>query len=305
MAVNSGLQKAADFAKVSEIDFVSSFGKSIRVLQEVLGITRKIEKKPGQNIKTYHVTGELADGTVAEGEDIPLSKYKTEVADVFELRVKKWAKQTSLEAINDKTYEQAVTDTDTKMLGDIHAGMRTEFFDFLKSPVKMDGTASAGTATSGKGLQGALAMAWGQLQVLCEDEADTGYLYFVNPLDIAEYLSTAEITTQTAFGMTYIKGFLGIYDVVSYSDVPRGKVIATPSNNIVLYHMNPKNSDLAKVFDFTVDKTGYVGVHHETEYGNMTTKTYAISGTKLFGEIVDYIVTSAIEAAAPEPAPVG
>ena len=74
MAADPNQMKAADFAKVSEIDFVTQFNKGIKVLQEILGITRKVEKVPGQVIKTYKVTGTLESGEVAEGETIPLSK---------------------------------------------------------------------------------------------------------------------------------------------------------------------------------------------------------------------------------------
>ena len=288
MATDPNLMKAADFAKVSEIDFVQQFNEGIRVLQEVLGITRKIEKVPGQVIKTYKVTGTLESGEVAEGEDIPLSKYKTVVAGTYELTVKKWRKQTTLEAINDKGYEQAVTDTDGKMVNDIQGGIRKEFFDFLAT-----GTGEA----SGKGLQGALAQTWGQLKVLFEDYdvADADFLYMVNPLDIADYLGEKDVTVQTAFGMTYIESFLGLYSVLVYSGVPQGTVYGTAKNNIILYYTNPRNSELAKAFEFTTDATGYIGVHHDTAYTNLTTDTVAICGMALYAELIDRIVVGSIE----------
>lgn len=288
MATDPNLMKAADFAKVSEIDFVQQFNEGIRVLQEVLGITRKIEKVPGQVIKTYKVTGTLESGEVAEGEDIPLSKYKTVVAGTYELTVKKWRKQTTLEAINDKGYEQAVTDTDGKMVNDIQGGIRKEFFDFLAT--------GAGEA-SGKGLQGALAQTWGQLKVLFEDYdvADADFLYMVNPLDIADYLGEKDVTVQTAFGMTYIESFLGLYSVLVYSGVPQGTVYGTAKNNIILYYTNPRNSELAKAFEFTTDATGYIGVHHDTAYTNLTTDTVAICGMALYAELIDRIVVGSIE----------
>lgn len=43
----TNIQKAADFARTSEIYFVEHFQKDIHVLMEVLGLTRKIEKQPG------------------------------------------------------------------------------------------------------------------------------------------------------------------------------------------------------------------------------------------------------------------
>lgn len=289
MATDPNMMKAADFAKVSEVDFVNQFNKGIRVLQEVLGITRKIEKVPGQVIKVYKVTGTLESGDVAEGEEIPLSKYKTEVADTFELSVKKYRKQVTLEAINDKGYEQAVTDTDEQMVKDIQGLIRKDFFAFLPT-----GTGRA----SGVGLQGALAATWGQLKVLFEDYdvADADLLYMVNPLDIAPYLADKDITVQTAFGMTYVESFLGLYNVLVYAGIPQGTVYGTAKNNIILYYTNPKNSEIAKAFDFTTDETGYIGVHHDVTYTNLTTDTVAIYGMALYAELIDHLVVATIAA---------
>ena len=284
MATDPKMMKAADFAKVSEVDFVNQFNKGIRVLQEVLGITRKVEKVPGQVVKTYKVTGTLESGDVAEGEEIPLSKYKTEVADTFELSVKKYRKQVTLEAINDKGYEQAVTDTDEQMVKDIQGLIRKDFFAFLPT-----GTGRA----SGVGLQGALAATWGQLKVLFEDYdvADADLIYMVNPLDIAPYLADTQVTVQTAFGMTYVESFLGLYNVLVYAGIPQGTVYGTAKNNIILYYTNPKNSEVAKAFDFTTDETGYIGVHHDVTYTNLTTDTVAI-----YAELIDHLVVGTIAA---------
>lgn len=288
MATDPNMMKAVDFAKVSEVDFVEQFSKGIRVLQEVLGITRKVEKVPGQNIKTYKVTGTLESGDVAEGETIPLSKYKTEVADTFELKVRKYRKQVTLEAINDKGYEQAVTDTDEQMVRDVQGLIRKDFFTFVQT-----GTGEA----SGVGLQGALAKTWGQLKVLFEDYdvADSDLLYMVNPLDIADYLGEKDVTVQTVFGMTYVESFLGLYNVLVHTGIPQGKVVGTAKNNIILYYTNPKNSEIAKAFDFTTDETGYVGVHHEVDYTNLTTDTVAIYGMALYAELIDHLVVGTIE----------
>lgn len=287
MATDPNVMKAADFAKVSEVDFVNQFNKGTRVLQEVLGITRKVEKVPGQLIKTYRVVGTLESGDVAEGEDIPLSKYKTEVAGTFELSVKKYRKQVTLEAINDKGYEQAVTDTDEQMVKDIQGLIRKGFFDFVKT-----GEGSA----NGVGLQGALAATWGRLKVLFEDYdvPDSDLLYMVNPIDIASYLADADVTVQTAFGMTYIENFLGLYNVLVHTGIPQGKVVGTAKNNIILYYTNPKNSEVAKAFDFTTDETGYIGVHHDVKYTNLTTDTVAIYGMALYAELIDHVVVGTI-----------
>ncbi len=290
MATDENTMKAADFAKVSSIDFVEMFSTNIAQLTEILGITRKVEKVPSQVVKTYKVTGELKDGTVAEGEEIPLSKYKTEVAQKFELTLRKYRKQTTYEAINDKGYEQAVEDTDKKMRRDIQKVIRNDFFTFIQT--------GTGAATANvNGLQGALAAAWGKNKVFWEDYENSGFLYFVNPLDISDYLAEKEITTQDAFGMTYIQNFLGIYDVVAYSGIPQGKVYTTAKDNLILYYTNPSNSEVAKAFDLIVDETGLIGIHRDVDYKTLTTDTTALTGSKLYAELLDGIVCVAIKTA--------
>ena len=120
------LSTAADFAKVSAIDFTARFGTNINQLMALLGLTRKIEKQPGTVVKTYKVVGELTDGKVGEGETIPLSKYTTEADQIFEMELRKYRKATTLEAINDKGYEQAVDDTDNAMLKDVQFDCQSE-----------------------------------------------------------------------------------------------------------------------------------------------------------------------------------
>ena len=76
----------------------------------------------------------------------------------------------------------------------------------------------------------------GAAQVLFEDD-EIGAVYFMNPLDVADYLATANITLQTAFGMTYVENFLGLGTVIFNSSVPKGKIYATAKDNIVLYYI--------------------------------------------------------------------
>lgn len=195
----------------------------------------------------------MANGTVAEGEVIPLSEYKTTYAPVGEANLKKWRKQTTAEAISSKGYGQAVNDTNDKMLKDIQKGIRKDFMTFLAT--------GSGKAT-GVGLQATLAQVWGQLQVIWEDTSVEA-VYLMNPLDVADYLGGAQIVTQTAFGMSYIENFLGIGTVILASDVPKGKIYATASENIVLYFVNVTGSDLAQAFNLTSDTTGLIGIHTE------------------------------------------
>lgn len=284
MAAENNLIKKDDLARAREIEFVNLFGYSIKKLVEALGVTRKIPKAAGTMLKSYKAVGTLQDGLVAEGDTIPLSKYKTVPVNYEEITLKKWRKATSAEAIIEKGYDQAVVMTGDEMLKDVQKGIRKNFFDFLST-----GTGSA----SGKTFQAALAQAWGQLQVLFEDD-EIQAVYFMNPLDVADYLATAQISLQNAFGMTYVENFLGLGTVIFNSSVPKGSIYATAKDNIVLYYIPVNGADLDEAFTFTSDETGYIGIHETPDYDNMTCKDTVISGIVLFAERIDGIVVSTI-----------
>ena len=280
--------KAADLAKVRDVDFTERFSVGIQTLMKMLGVTRKIEKKAGEILKVYKVDGTLQDGTVAEGELIPLSKFNTTYEPIGEAKLSKWRRETTAEAISEKGYGQAVNDTNAKMLRLIQNSIRSKFVTFL-------GTGT-GTAT-GVGLQATIAQTWGQMQVLFEDTA-IEVVHFINPLDIADYLAVAKIETQTAFGFTYIENFLGMGTVILASDVPKGKVYTTAAENIVCYYINVSGSDLAQAFNFTSDETGLVGIHTDAVYNNVTAETVALCGVGLFAEKLDGVVVGTITPAA-------
>ena len=284
MAAETNLIKKEDLVRAREIEFVTLFGESIKKLVEALGVTRKIPKQAGYTLKTYKATGTLQDGTVAEGDLIPLSKYQTEAVSYAEIVLKKWRKATSAEAIIEKGYDQAVQMTTDRMLKDVQKGIRADFFTFLAT--------GTGTAT-GATFQAALAQAWGQLQVLFEDDSIEA-IYFMNPLDVADYLATAQITTQTAFGMTYVENFLGLGTVIFDSKVPEGTIYATAKDNIVLYYVPVNGADLGNAFSFTADQTGLIGIHEEADYKHMTAEDTVMSGVVLFAERLDGIVKSTI-----------
>ena len=287
MAAEENLIKKADLVRAREIEFVSMFGDSLKKLIEALGVTRKIAKQAGYTLKAYKATGTLQEGNVAEGDLIPLSKYKTEAVAFNEITLKKWRKATSAEAIIEKGYDQAVEMTTDAMLKDVQKGIRTSFFSFLAT-----GTGVATGAT----FQATLANAWGQLQVLFEDD-EIESVYFMNPLDVAEYLGTAQISLQTAFGMTYVENFLGLGTVILNSSVPQGKIYATAKNNLVLYYIPVNGADLNEAFSFTADQLGLIGIHEAPDYTNMTASDTVVSGIVLFAERIDGVVVGTISGA--------
>lgn len=276
--------KTTDLARIKEMDVAELFGFSFKKTLEALGVTRKIKKEAGYALKTYKATGTLEDGNVAEGETIPLSKYTTEAVTYKELTLQKFRKATTAEAIVERGYDQAVDMTSKEMLKDVQKRIRKGFFDFLAT-----GTGKA----SGTTLQGALAQCWGQLQTLFEDD-DIASVYFVNPLDIADYLASAAITTQNVFGMTYIEDFLGLGTVFMNASVPKGKVYATAKDNLIMYYVAVNGADLGNAFTFTSDESGYIGIHDTADYTNLTDEQTVVYGIEILAEKIDGVVVGSI-----------
>lgn len=247
------LTTASDMKKIREVDFVNQFTHgSLAKLIEVLGVTRKIPMMEGTTMYTYTMSGTLESGAVAEGEVIPLTEIEQTKTAVGEITLNKWRKGVSAEAIKKSGYDVAVNETDAKLLSLVQQKVRTDLFSFL------NGTITGATTVTGVGLQAALANAWGQLQVLFEDDTAQA-VYFVNPLDIADYLGKANITVQTAFGMNYIEDFLGLGTVITSSRITQGTFLATAKENIIMYYLT-MNGDVADAFKLTADELGYIGI---------------------------------------------
>jgi hypothetical protein len=285
MAAETNTILSSSLARVRMVDFNFQFTGSLRKLVEALGVTRKIAVQEGAALKALKVTGTLESGNVAEGELIPLSAYRTEEVPVGEVKLKKWRKGTTAEAIIKGGYDQAVGATTDKMVKDIQKTIRSDFFTFLAT--------GTGTA-SGTGLQAALANGWGNLQVLWEDDA-VETVYFLNPLDVSEYLGTAQISMQTAFGMNYVEDFLGLGTVFLNSSVPAGQYYATAKDNIVLYFVNVGAGDIKSAFELTTDETGYIGINEYPDKDTARVMDLVMSGITFFPERLDGIVVGTIE----------
>ena len=290
--------------KVREVDFVQQFThSSLNKLIEVLGVTRKIPMQEGTTMYYYSTTGTLQSGAVPEGEIIPLSKYERVKTPIGEITLNKWRKATTAEAIMKSGYDEAVRETDAALLKDVQKTVRTSFFNLLNGFVQpASGTAgqsgyvpAVGTSVTGANLQAVLAASWGQLQVLFEDDT-AAPVHFVNPLDIADYLMTANITVQTAFGMNYVEDFLGLGTVIMSSRVTQGTVISTAKENIVLYFLT-MGGDIGGKFGLTVDELGYIGIKADIPTENRAQlETLVMSGIQFFVEYAAGVVKGTISA---------
>lgn len=285
MAAETNLIKNNDLARVRQIDFVSQFGYNTKKLMELLGVMRLIPKQAGTMLKRHTVTGTLESGDVAEGDIIPLSKYTTVETPIGEISLKKWRKATSAEAILDKGYDQAVDETSDKMLQDIQGNIRTGIVGSL--------TIEEQPTASGANTQAALADAWGKLAVIFENDA-VETVYFLNPMDVASYLATAQITVQQAFGFSYVENFLGLGTVILNSGITAGTFKATAKQNMVGYYVPANEDDLAKAFDFVSDETGLIAVHEYADYDRLTADSTFLSGIKIFADNAGGVIAGTI-----------
>lgn len=265
------------------IDFTEQFTGSISTLLQALNVTRMQPMAVGSQIKIYKSEVTKANGNVAEGEVIPLSKVTRKLADTKELTYKKYRKQTTAEAIQSAGFNAAVNDTDSKLLRSIQGDIKKDFFDFVQT-----GT----TKTSGDTFQKAIAQALGQLAIKWEDD-DVQSVLFANPLDFYTYLGDSNITTQTAFGLTYIQNYLGFNTIILTGAVKQGTIAATASQNLN-YAYAALNGNLNQSFNLTTDETGLIGVVHNSVTENASYETMALTSGVLFPERLDGIVVATI-----------
>ena len=290
MAANPNLITQADIdVQAREIDFVTSFARNWQALQEIMGITRPIRMTPGTMLKSKYAEGTLESGKVAEGDLIPRSKFTVKEQDYEEIEIEKFSKETSIEAVKKHGYDVAVGMTDEEFLVELQDNITDRFYTYLQT----------GTMTfEEKTFQMAFAMALGKVKdkFKAMHKNATGIAVFANTLDVYAYLGSSEITVQTAFGMTYIENFLGADVVIMTSEITRGKLIATPLNNIIAYYVDPSDSDFAKMgLSYTTDgETNLVGFHARGDYDRATGVSYAIMGFVLFAEFIDAIAVVTI-----------
>ena len=281
------LTKSADLQVAArEIDFVTRFARNWEHLREILGIMRPIRKEPGAVLKSKSATLTLQDGNVGEGEEIPYSKAQITETRYDEMTVEKFAKAVSIESIKDHGYDVAVQMTDDAFLFELQTNVTSRFYAYLNT-----GTLRGSYAN----LQAAIAMAKGAVENKFKKmhRTVTGVVGFANIMDIYKYLSTAELTIQNQFGFHYIQNFMGFNTIFLLSDdeIPQGKFIATPVENIVFYYVDPSTSDFARAgLNYTTDgETNLIGFHTEGNYHTAVSESFAIMGLTLFAEYIDAI----------------
>ena len=272
-----------------EVDFVTSFGREITALTEVMGISRPIRKANGTTLTAMKATGELQSGVVAEGDIIPLSQFKVQPVSFATIQLLKYRKAVTIESIKKYGLQAAIAMTDEEFKTQLQDEVMAQFYNFLLT----------GQLTSEENtFQMALAMAIGRVKDAFKKmhRQATGVAAFVNTLDVYNYLGGAQITVQTAFGMDYVENFLGADIVFFSSEIPQGRVVATPTNNIVVYYVDPGDGEFADAgLAYTTDpQVPYIGYHTEGNYQRAQSESFAIMGLTIFAEYLNAVAVVTI-----------
>lgn len=277
---------ATDIEPGISIDIATNFTENLGTLTKLLGITDLQPMANGTVAKIYKAAAGALAEQVGEGEDIKLTNVKRTLVKTIELTLKKFRKQTSAEAIQRVGQNRAVNETDGVLVSAIQKDIKKAFLDNLAT--------GTGTAT-GKTLQAALADVWGKLQTKFED-IDATPIYFVSSADIADYLGTATVITQTAFGFTYIEGFLGLGDVIVVPSLKAGTVYGTAKENLRGLYVPATGGDVANAFGLTGDQTGLIGATHSVNTRNATVETLYLTGVVFYPELADGVFKGTITA---------
>lgn len=288
-AAETNLTAAADLEPAVSIDLTSRMSENISTLLRVISVNEMIPMAVGTTIKMYETKIKTKPTTqAAEGDVIGLTKVERKLKNTFEIALSKYRKATSAEAIQKIGRTTAVDQTDQVLIKSIQKDIKDSFFKLL-------GTGT-GTATAvATGLQAAMAAAWGAVQTKFDD-VDATPIYFISTADAAKYLATAQVTMQTAFGMSYIENFLGMGDTFITPSLTAGTVVATAKENLFCAYIPTSNGEVANTFGLTSDQTGLVGMTHSLATDRATVDTLVMSGVKFFPEDLSAVIKVAVTA---------
>ena len=275
-----------------EIDFVTRFGTSWEALREVLGIARPIKKDAGTVLKSYTATIALESGNVEAGCVIPYSKATITGSTKKDLSLQKYAKAVPVEDVDKYGTQIAIEKSDDAFLNELQGVVLGDFYTALTDDTH------AMTATYGT-FQMAVSMAIGKVKDKFKKmhKTTTNIVVFVNTLDLYEYLGNASISVQTAFGLEYIKNFLGAETMIISSEIAQGTVVAIPAENLIAYYVDPSSEFENLGLVYTTDgETNLIGFHAQGNYGTAVGESFALMGFTLWMEYADGVAIVTIDA---------
>ena len=282
----------ANAVTAREIDFVTRFANNWDALREILGIMRPVRKTPGTQLVSYVASIDLESGAVEPGEVIPYSKATVLQYAKADLNLLKYAKAVPIEDVNKYGAAIAVQKTDEAFLNELQGNVLDSFYTTLTD----DTSALTETVTT---FQMGVAIAIGLVRDKFKKmrKSATDIVVFGNTMDAYRYLGAAEVTVQSAFGVDYIQNFMGARTMILSSEIDEGEVIAVPSDNIVLYYVDPGDGQFAQLgLDYTVQgETNLIGFHANGNYSTAVGESFALMGMTLWAEYADGIAIVTVD----------
>lgn len=279
--------------EVKEIDFISQFTRNIDALREIMGVMRPIRKQLGTQLVASKATVTLQDGNVAEGDEVPLSQATVVPVTYEDITLEKYRKAVTAEAVAKFGAAIAVQKTDEAFIQELQGNILDDFYAFAQT-----GTLTGSEETFQMAVSMAVASVKDKFKKMRLNYSNI--VVFVNTLDAGRYLGSANISVQNTNGIEYVKDFLGVQTMVVSSEIPEGKVLAIPADNIVMYYIDPSDGDFAELgldYNTGAEETSLIGVHKEGNYGRVMGETHVLMGVKLFAEYIDAIAVYSIAAA--------
>lgn len=267
------------------IELVERFNLNWDAIGEIMGIMRPVRKTPGTRLRSYKVDITRGGGQPAEGDEVALSQANvTEVAHK-DLSLKADRMRITAQDVEKYGAAIAVRKTHDAFINKIQGDVLDEFYQF---------------ALTGelKGEESDFQMAVSMAVARVKDKFKKmrlnygNVVVFVNTLDAGRYNGAVGITTQTLNGIEYLKNVLGAETMIISSEIPEGTVVAIPADNIVLYYVDPADSDFKELGlnYYTGDgETNLIGAAREPVYGRVSGDTHILYGLTMWAEYLDAI----------------
>jgi len=265
----------------ASIDFADAYANDYANLRAVLGAANWQVLPIGTALKTRAVAGTIQSGDVAEAAEIPASTF-TGTAELVELTYKKYRALVGFETIQSQGIS-AVTHEDNVL----RAQMQGDLKGIFAAALTQTGT----TAVTGTTFQAACANGWAKLNEVRDGYATTP-VFFCSPTVAAGYLGTANITMQTAFGLSYLTNFLGLGDLIVVPGLPDAKVFATAQENLVVASADVQGIGAG----FTTDQSGIIAVKHAPKDDHAAMEIVVLGGAKVVPQVKTHIIAATIGA---------
>lgn len=116
-----------------EVDFIERFTRNWDALTEIMGIMRPVRKAPGTKLTASVAKVTLQDGSVPEGDEVPLSLAEVTPVVFEDLELKKYRKAVTAESVAKYGATFAVQKTNDAFLNELQGVVLDDFYEFAQT----------------------------------------------------------------------------------------------------------------------------------------------------------------------------